>query len=216
MNYTKQDFESDKKNPDMPHIQSKERYVSFYEQLGLGKKQPRQCVNTELVRFIKPVGNILELGCHAAHNVIYYAQRGFNVIGVEISSTILDIAYSRYRELPDDVRQRIHLIQSDIMDLDCMGKFDTLILTDVLEHVIDPFEVLKKSTEFMLSTSKIYITAPSIRIGNYAHVRGITEEWLEEAGEKIGLDFEFDSIVYYPKIHNKRKVTKTRAIGMLK
>jgi 2-polyprenyl-3-methyl-5-hydroxy-6-metoxy-1,4-benzoquinol methylase len=204
MNYTRKDFESDLKNPDMPHIKDPERFVAFYEELGRGEIQRNQQVVPKRLKFIEPFGTILELGCHVGFNLVHFAKLGHFVTGVDISSTLLEEAQRRKDALPEEIGNRITLIHSDILDLGDLGKFDTIVLTEVLEHVIEPFSILKKAVEYMSRTSKIYVSAPNQQIGNFSHVRGIKRRWMSEAGERLGVSFKFVA-------HDR----ETRAIGML-
>lgn len=218
MEYTKKDYEKDMHSPEMLHIQDPERYAAFYEERGKHMEQYRVRPNGRVIKFVQPVGEtILDLGCNVGRYAIHYAKEGFEVVGVDISSTVLKEAERKTAKLPKKVADRIKYIHSDIMDLKDLGTFDTIILTEILEHVIDPLAVLKKcATEFMKPTSRIFITTPAERIGIYEHVRGVPQDWLREAGEKVELKFKFSDYIYYPKIHNKQKTVKTRAIGRLK
>lgn len=218
MEYTKEDYEKDMHSPEMLHIKDPERYAAFYEQRGKDMEQYRIHPNGKVIRFVQPVGKtILDLGCNVGRYVIHYAKQGFEVVGVDISSAVLKEAERKTKLLPKEISDRIAYMHSDIMDLNGIGRFDTVILTEILEHVIDPFAVLEKcAKEFMKPTSKIFITAPAERIGIYEHVRGVPQTWLKEAGEKVGLEFEFHDHVVYPKINNKNRTIKTRAIGTLK
>lgn len=218
MNYTFADFKKDQMDPTMPHIKDYDRYIAFYEQLGKDEEQMRQGPNARRVNFVEPVGTILEVGCHVGYNVIHFAKLGFYVTGVDISSSLIEEAERRVYFLPEEVQDRITLVCSDILYLDAMERFDTVLLMEVLEHVIDPFGVLKKCVQFMTADAKIYITAPAERIGNYAHVRGVTEEWLREAGQELGLDFEFSNYLYKqpPKIIRTRLREDGQVVGVVK
>lgn len=192
-NYTREDYLSDCKNPDMIHIKDKERFKLFYEELGNDPKQKAQQVVKKRIEFIVPVGNIIELGCHVGFNLIHYAKMGHTITGVDISSTLLREATDRLKKESEEIKNRISLIHSDILDIDVctLGKFDTVILTETLEHVIEPYPIILKAKELLKPGGKIYIAAPSIRIGTYSHVRGVTEEYLKVVGDEIGLNMKF-------------------------
>lgn len=194
MPYTDEDYHYDLISPEMLHIQDKKRFVAFYERLGkddIQKKQ--QVVETNLDVLEKVKGSVIELGCHVGFQSIFLAARGHTVTGVDISSTLLDEANFRKNQLPGKVREKLTFIHSDIMDLNGVGKFDTVLLTEVLEHVIDPFKILEKSIEFMYPDSILLISAPNKRRGTYSHVRGISEQWLIEKGKDVGIHFTFFS-----------------------
>lgn len=204
MEYTDNDYFHDLKSPEMLHIKDKQRFVSFYEKLGTEEIQKRQQVSEMRLDILEKVkGTVIELGCHVGFQSIYLAERGHFVVGVDISSTLLEEAINRKNSLPKDVYERLTFIHSDIMNLP-PAKFDTILLTEVLEHVIEPFEILEKAIGFMHKDSILLVSAPNKRVGTYSHVRGITEQWLEESGERLGVNFKFFS--------TKRE---TKAIGMI-
>ena len=204
MEYTDNDYFHDLKSPEMLHIKDKQRFVSFYEKLGTEEIQKRQQVSEMRLDILEKVkGTVIELGCHVGFQSIYLAERGHFVVGVDISSTLLEEAINRKNSLPKDVYERLTFIHSDIMSLP-PAKFDTILLTEVLEHVIEPFEILEKAIGFMHKDSILLVSAPNKRVGTYSHVRGITEQWLEESGERLGVNFKFFS--------TKRE---TKAIGMI-
>lgn len=189
MKYTRANYKRDLRNPEMPHIKDYEHYVAFYEELGKGLEQKYQQFRWNQMQFIEPVGDILELGCHSGFNLVHYASLGYKITGVDISSTLLNNAKERIQLYKPEIGRRIKLIHSDILNLNDLGKYDTIILTEVLEHVINPTAILKKTVEYMKPTSKLYVSAPRMRIGNYSHVRGISPEWLIQEGKKIGIYF---------------------------
>lgn len=207
MKYARRHFKRDLTNPEMLHIKSKERFIAFYEHLGKTTNALNQQMTKHRMKFIKPKGKILELGCHVGFNAIYYATLLHEVTGVDISSTLLMEAERRKSELPEEIANKLTFINSDILDLDVdkLGKFDTLILTETLEHVIDPVAILEKSKQFMHNFSTLYVSAPKKRVGNFSHVRGIPEDWLMDTGNKIGIDFK---VVPHKKL--------TLGVGMLK
>ena len=196
----------------MPHIKDPKRFKAFYEELGNDPKQLAQQVVARRIAFIQPQGSIIELGCHAGFNSLFWAEQGHCCVGVDIAQTLIDEAERRRSRLSPEVRERVSFIQSDILDLDSkgIGKFDTVILTEVLEHVIEPDSIVEKAMEFMRPSSKMYIAAPSKRIGTYAHVRGISETYLSDLGDKLGLDIQFvreKKVIHY---------INTQAIATLK
>ena len=190
MKDARKNYLSDLRNPKMLHIKDHERFVSFYEELGKDEGQKNQQIVPSSIRKIEPVGTILELGCHVGFNLIYFAERGFTVTGVDISSTLLTEAQRRLDKLDLEIAERVTLIHSDILDLKDMGKYDTILLTEVLEHVINPVEILLAAKQYMKPTSKIYVFAPARRVGTYSHVRGILAKWIRKVGHEMGLDFK--------------------------
>ena len=177
----------------MKHIKNKERFKNFYDELGKEAIQKRQQVVPKRIKFIEPRGRIIELGCHCGFNSIYYAKQGFSTIGVDISDTLIEEANRRLSECNFEVKSRCKFICADIEDLgqefiNKEGKFETILLTEVLEHCIDPDKLIEKAVSLLSEDGKIYISAPVMRVGTYSHVRGIKEKYLQSQMKKHHLD----------------------------
>lgn len=174
MKYTAEDFKKDLKDPQFPHIKDKEHFKAFYTELG--RVAEPQKYHERRMSFVTPQGKILELGCHSGFNLIHYARQGFDCMGVDVSPTLLDMAIEAISKEPLEVQKRIRIKESFIEDLELKEKFDTIILTEVLEHCIYPISILKKSRTLLSSKGKIYISCPKALSGNSSHVRGISED----------------------------------------
>lgn len=72
---------------------------------------------------------ILDAGCGAGQFSIELAKRGANVLGIDISANLIEIAKKR---LPDNLKKNIEFLTSDMMQ--CHGNFDFVILMDSLIH----------------------------------------------------------------------------------
>jgi len=174
MDYGREDYLKDLQDPNLCHIKDRERFEAFYDELGRDPIQHAQTFEPERLAFIEPVGDILELGCHIGFNLVYYARMGFRAVGVDVSSVLLTEAQKLISKEPLDVQNRIGLIHSFIEDLVPDYRFDTILLLETLEHVIDPLPIIVKARELLAPDGRIYLSAPSIRIGTFSHVRGIS------------------------------------------
>ena len=193
-NYTREDYLKDLKNPEMLHIKSKERFKAFYEMLGNEPNQKKQQIVLSRFNFIIPKGNIIELGCHAGFQCISWGQQGFKCLGIDIAQSLIDEANRRINVIKN-IKGKVKFICSDILDLDLnkLGKFDTIVLTETLEHVIDPDPIFEKAVSFMDINSMLYIAAPATRKGTYSHVRGITKDYIKKMAKKFNLLVEYES-----------------------
>jgi len=72
---------------------------------------------------------ILDAGCGAGQFSIELAKRGANVLGIDISANLIEIAKKR---LPDNLKSKIEFLTSDMMQ--SHGNFDFVILMDSLIH----------------------------------------------------------------------------------
>jgi len=82
-------------------------------------------------------GNVLDVGCGEGNYAFYLRERGAAfVAGVEISSGAAASARSKMDFVfAGSVEEKLPFKQ---------GQFDLIICADILEHLVDPWGVLKK------------------------------------------------------------------------
>lgn len=186
--YDRKAFLKDLVDPKVPHIKSLGRFANFYNELGKMPQQKKQKYLGWRMDWIKPKGTILELGCHAGFDLIHYARKGFMITGVDVSKSLIKQARERISKQPREVRARILTVNSFIEKLDIKKyKADTILLTETLEHVINPLKILKISKELLNKGGSIFITSPDEKRGNNSHVRGISKKFMQVLAEKAGL-----------------------------
>ena len=113
---------------------------------------------------------ILDAGCGAGQFSIELALRGANVLGIDISSNLIEIAKKR---LPKNLKENAEFITSDMMQNH--GSFDYVILMDSLIHY-SPEDTISTIVEFSkrANNSVLFTVIPStfvlrtkLRLGKY-------------------------------------------------
>ena len=104
-----------------------------------------------------PSARILEIGCGtgATGALALSEGRAGNYVGVEL----FEAAASEAREVLSDV------ITGNVESLDFSwqpASFDALILSEVLEHLVEPGEVLKKLARFVRPGGMVLASSPNI------------------------------------------------------
>ena len=111
---------------------------------------------------------ILDAGCGTGQFSVELAQRGAHVLGVDISSNLIEIAKKR---LPENLQNNVQFLTSDMMQ--SHGNFDYVVLMDSLIHypeqnTVAILENLLQSTKekilFTLVPSKLILTV-KLKIG---------------------------------------------------
>ena len=96
---------------------------------------------------------ILDLGCGMGHYSSYMHKKGFEVVGVDFSKNMIDIAQSNN----SDIEFVIH----DICDLSFLNdaKFDGIVLAYVLQHLskIEVLSLFNELNQYITSDAKILI-----------------------------------------------------------
>jgi 2-polyprenyl-3-methyl-5-hydroxy-6-metoxy-1,4-benzoquinol methylase len=100
--------------------------------------------------------SVLEVGCHSGYFTKVIMDKGHDILGVEKDSEVVDTARAG----------KIPVICGDIEDaatiLSLNKKFDTVLFMDVLEHLKDPADVLRRTKSILNKNGKIIITGPNI------------------------------------------------------
>ena len=97
--------------------------------------------------------SLLDLACGDGKLTEVFAQQFQRVVGVDASSKHLDQARLRCAE--------IEFHDSLVEDLHLDERFDTVVMLDVLEHVIDPVAFLKKAASFLAPGGVLIVHVPN-------------------------------------------------------
>lgn len=108
----------------------------------------------EMLPFVPVKGRILDVGCNKGGFGAHLKARGAEVWGVEpdmdcaaIAATRLDrVIHGRYPE-----------------DIPAGTTFDCVVFNDVLEHMVDPIEVLLATHRLLASSGVIVASIPNVR-----------------------------------------------------
>jgi 2-polyprenyl-3-methyl-5-hydroxy-6-metoxy-1,4-benzoquinol methylase len=101
---------------------------------------------------------VLDVGCWAGSTGRFLGSRGVTVDGVEPVDAMAAIAEDTYREvfratiehvLPWLVRER-------------RAAYDAVLFLDVLEHLVDPWEVLRESSGLLRAGGSAYVSLPNV------------------------------------------------------
>lgn len=116
-------------------------------------------VNPNLMAAIPPAaGTVLEIGCGAGRlGSVYKAQNpGARYIGVELEPSVAAIA-----------AERLDLVlcgSIDHLDLAFLNdQADCIVYGDVLEHLLDPWSVLKRHADLLSPNGKMIASVPNVQ-----------------------------------------------------
>jgi 2-polyprenyl-3-methyl-5-hydroxy-6-metoxy-1,4-benzoquinol methylase len=147
---------------------SKERYQDLYnwdarEYFAKDRKDTQAIIyNGRLNKVIKTVrqlvpsgGKVLDIGCAQGNFSLLLAEAGYKVIGGDIDSEALEYARMKY-ELGDCT-----FMVLNGRKLPFKNKFDAIILSEVLEHVTHPKEILLECKNHLNENGVIIIVTPN-------------------------------------------------------
>jgi 2-polyprenyl-3-methyl-5-hydroxy-6-metoxy-1,4-benzoquinol methylase len=104
---------------------------------------------------VGPLGRLLDVGCGAGGVGRALRDRVDRLVGIEIDPE----AASSAREVYDDVRMG----RAEDAVADLAGPFDTILAYDLLEHLADPADLLRRLRELATEGGILHVSVPNAR-----------------------------------------------------
>jgi len=153
--------------PLVEHAFKPEVYNKFYEkdldevawpeeiELNIDKKFPRMdWVITDILK--KGYKSCLDLGCADGYLGMTLATKGVSGVGVNLYRPSVNLANDRAKKHALDVQ----FICQDLFDT--TGEFDCVVMMEVLEHLPDPVQALKKAYSLVKPNGSLYLSTPMV------------------------------------------------------
>jgi SAM-dependent methyltransferase len=130
--------------------------LEHYRRLG---NQANDFRNRNLRRLIASMvtgTSVLDIGCGSGHLLRLLEDQGKCVVGLEPSRELVDLAQALHGPLriehgsPEDIDEWPH-------------RFDTITIIDVLEHIQDDVEQLRRMKALLKSRGRLVIVAPAFQ-----------------------------------------------------
>ncbi|MDW8002418.1 MAG: class I SAM-dependent methyltransferase [Deltaproteobacteria bacterium] len=102
------------------------------------------------------VERILDIGCGGGETGRILKEKGKTVVGIEIRKDIAKFAAQYYDEV----------FVGDVEEIDLPfppGYFDCIIYGDILEHLVDPWSLLKKHNKYLRMDGFLVVSIPNVR-----------------------------------------------------
>lgn len=102
---------------------------------------------------ILPGTSVLDLGCNTGMLGRLLAKKKVTIDGVDINPKVLKRAQPYYR----------HLYQKDLSQkLNLKGKYDYVVMSDILEHLAQPCLLIKESRKLLKKDGHLIVSLPNI------------------------------------------------------
>ncbi len=98
-------------------------------------------------------GRLLDVGCNEGRGLVLYRRNGFKPEGLELNSRAAEVARSR----------GFMVYESDIAALQPSLPFERIVLSNVLEHALDPKEMLGHIKRLLVPGGEVWISLPNRR-----------------------------------------------------
>lgn len=116
--------------------------------------------------------NVLDIGCSQGIVSILLAREGFNVTGIDVEAQAIEYANRELLKEESPVQNRVRFIHSLIENLDAEpGSFDTIIMGEILEHLVQPHKVLDMAKKMLKDDGRLIVTVPFGVLEHHDHKR---------------------------------------------
>lgn len=105
---------------------------------------------------LKKKGSILDVGCQTGVISMYYAYKGWRVVGIDINSKAIRFCKKMAKDTEDT-----EFFTSAYEDIHFGEKFDYVIVQEIIEHVLDPEDLLDFADRSCKKGGKVVLTTPN-------------------------------------------------------
>lgn len=104
--------------------------------------------------------SVLDIGCSQGIAELILAREGKKAVGIDIEESVIAYANEALQSQSDSVKRNVKYFVSSVFDYESDQKFDTVILTEVMEHFTSSSSLLHKVKSFLAEEGTIVITVP--------------------------------------------------------
>ena len=96
---------------------------------------------------------VLEIGCSFGSTIYGLEQHGYQVAGTDLSKSSCDYISENYD---------IKAYNSEFPPVEEYGNYDALIISQLIEHIIEPVDFLKSALIYLKNDGLVFIATPNI------------------------------------------------------
>lgn len=137
-------------------------YARYYDLLYRDKdyRGETEFVERIIRAHVPDARRILELGCGTGVHGIMLAERGYDVVGMDLSEKMLDVASQHVAGLNPEIRSRVHFIKGDVRNAKVEGRFDAVLS---LFHVVS-YQLTNDDLRKMFANVKAHLSPGGVFI----------------------------------------------------
>ncbi|GLI56784.1 hypothetical protein PM10SUCC1_22980 [Propionigenium maris DSM 9537] len=104
---------------------------------------------------------ILDIGCSQGIASILLGREGKSVLGLDLLEESIEFAKEMLAKEESTTKERVIFKSENFMNFDFKDeKYDTILLTEVLEHVTDPKRFVDKAKMLLKNNGRMVVTVP--------------------------------------------------------
>lgn len=140
--------------------------------------------------------SVLDIGCSQGICDILLAREGFRVLGVDLDTEAIAYANESLTNEGEIVKANLSFLNSDFASLKLTEKYDTIIISEIIEHLLQPELLLEFAKENIKENGSLIVTLPFGVNDYYDHKKTY---FLEEAYSLLDSLFCVKEIVLFGK-----------------
>lgn len=135
-------------------------YARYYDLLYRDKdyRGETEFVERIIRSYVPEPRHALELGCGTGVHGIMLAERGYDVVGVDISDDMLGVAAQRLAGQPAEIATRIRFVRGDVRHARVDGRFDAVL---ALFHVLS-YQLTNDDLRAVFSVAKAHLAPDGV------------------------------------------------------
>ncbi|MFC1627309.1 class I SAM-dependent methyltransferase [Patescibacteria group bacterium] len=137
-------------------------------------------INGEILGQLNSKSNILDVGCGVGTISFYLAKKGFNIVGIDISSKAIKTARETASNLALNKNTSFSFGDIQSFKLKKKNLFDLIICSEVIEHLKNDEKTLKKLHGYLKPKGILLVSVPSKNAPLYRS--GIAKKFDKEVG----------------------------------
>ncbi len=136
--------------------------------------------------------SVLDIGCSQGITSILLGRARKRVLAIDLEETLIRFAKQKLSGEAQDVKENVTFATGDFLSFPLGTRtFDTILMTEVLEHVPDVERFLKKAAACAQSHTKFVITVP---FGIHDHWDHKRTYYVASLAEQMEADFQITSL----------------------
>ena len=200
------------------HLQNAQKYKAFYEKQSEINRLAQERlfdssipdpdaggmynIRERLKEALKVAkGKVLDIGCQRGGYCYNIKQAGMDIVGIDISHGYLKMAKDKVPEAGFALADAQYLPFED-------ASFDTVLLSEILEHVNDEERVVAEVTRVLKPDGVVFVTVPAYEEPSEEHVRFLTKDRLAVLFEPFCLSFQDNFKVRSTILVARKKVSQ--------
>jgi len=136
--------------------------------------------------------SLLDVGCGAGRYYEWAQKHGLDYVGVDVDPEVIKKAILKFRDTPNFTPDTFHVVDGQAMPMFEDNSHDTILLVEVIEHVINLKSLEKLINECRrIARKNIMFTTPNCSDEDFLKKHGlIYHHYTHSVGK--GFDFKYD------------------------